>query len=234
MTPSPRKILLSSGSGTDVVRAAAAADRRGKMNTVRGVIAVAIVSVALLPALCMAQGKVAVVQMDKVVRAYPEAQKAEATLKTVRDEYEKELDKMEAKAKELQQAVEAAAAEADDKTASDAEREKRREVARQKWTAFQEYQQKLRKTRAENQRDLSDQEMRQFKRIIGKLRDIIAEYAAEKKIDLVVDTAGVGVQGGPIVLYANDKVDITDDIMKRVEASAKAQEQGDKKPEAKQ
>jgi Skp family chaperone for outer membrane proteins len=182
-----------------------------------------------MPAVCLAQGKVAVVQMDKVVRAFPEAQKAEATLKAVRDEYEKELEKMETKSKELQQAVEAAAAEVEDKALSDAEREKRREGARQKWSSFQEYQQKLRKTRSENQRDLSDQEMRQFKRIIGKLRDVISEYATENKIDVVLDTAGVGVHGGPIVLFASDKIDITEDILKRVETVGKTPEQGEKK-----
>jgi Skp family chaperone for outer membrane proteins len=195
---------------------------------------VTVLCVAAVPAVCVAQGKVAVVQMDKVVRAFPEAQKAESDLKAVRDEYEKELEKMETKAKELQQAVEAAAAEVEDKALSDAEREKRREAARQKWTAFQEYQQKLRKTRAENQRDLSDQEMRQFKRIIGKLRDMISEYATDKKIDVVLDTAGVGVHGGPIVLFASDKIDITEEILKRVDAAAKASEKGQKKSETKE
>ena len=189
----------------------------------------AVLCLVAMPAVCLAQGKVAVVQMDKVVRAFPEAQKAEATLKAVRDEYEKELEKMETKSKELQQAVEAAAAEVEDKALSDAEREKRREGARQKWSSFQEYQQKLRKTRSENQRDLSDQEMRQFKRIIGKLRDVISEYATENKIDVVLDTAGVGVHGGPIVLFASDKIDITEDILKRVETVGKTPEQGEKK-----
>lgn len=196
-------------------------------------LAVAVAAVVVAPLTCLAQGKVAVVQMDKIVRAFPEAQRAEATLKAVRDEYEKELDKMEAKAKELQQAVESAASEANDKTVSDSEREKRQDAARQKWSSFQEHQQKLRKTRSENQRDLADQEMRQFKRIIAKLREIIGEYAAEHKIDVVIDTAGVGMHGGPFVLFASDKLDITDDILKRVESSDKKSDSAAKKEESK-
>jgi outer membrane protein len=195
-----------------------------------GVAAVLAVAIAV-PGVCLAQGKVAVVQMDKVVRAFPEAQDAEKTLKMVRDEYEKGLDKMEEKAKELQQAVESAAAEASDKAVSEAEREKRQEAARQKWGVYQEYQQKIRKERSDNQRDLADQEMRQFKRIMGKLRDVIAEYAAEQKLDLILDSAAVGVHGGQVVLFSADKLDITAAIVKRVETMGKKTESAEKKVE---
>jgi outer membrane protein len=206
---------------------------RRKMKELRkSGVAVVLAAVLVVPGVCMAQGGVAVVQMDKVVRAFPEAQRAEETLKTVRDEYEKELEKMDAKGKELQQAVESAAAEANDKAVSEAERDKRQEAARQKWSVYQEYQQKIRKTRSENQRDLADQEMRQFKRVIGKLQEIIGEYAAEKKIDVVLDAAGVGMHGGPFVLYSSDKLDITDAIVKRVEGAGKKAESATKKTES--
>lgn len=183
--------------------------------------------------ICLADGKIAVVQMDRIVRAYPEAQRAEETLKAVKEEYEKELDKMEVKGKELQSTFEAAAADVRDKAISESEREKRYEIAQQHAKALQEFQIKMRQQRGDNQRDLADQEMRLFKRVIGKLRDVIGEYAKDKKIDVVLDTAGVGMHGGPLVLYASDAIDVTDDILKRIEVSGDKPEGPGKKAESK-
>lgn len=196
-------------------------------------VGVLLTAAVLLPSYSFAQTKVAVIQMDKVITAFPEAQRAEETLRAVKDEYEKELEKMDSKLKELQQAAESSYAEARDKAASESEREKRQEAAQQKFVAFQEYQQKLRKQRSENQRDLADQEMRQFKRILGKLREIVSEYATEQKIDVVLDAAGVGMHGGPVVLFSSEKVDITEAIMKLVAATSKKTEQAEKKTESK-
>lgn len=193
-------------------------------------------ALAVLAATCgvsLAQGRIAVVQMDKVVRAYPEAQKAEATLKTVKEEYEKELEKMDAKGKELQQAFESAASEVRDKSISESEREKRYEAAQQQAKALQEYQLKMRQQRNENQRDLADQEMRLFKRVIGKLSGVIADYAAAKKIDLVLDAAGVGVHGGNLVLYSASSLDITDDIIKIIEVPGGKEDPAAKKTDGK-
>ena len=175
----------------------------------------------------MAETRIAVVQMDKVVRAYPEAQKAEETLKAQKDEFENEIDKMESKVTEMRTAVEAAVNEAQDKAINESERDRRAEAARQKIKGLSEFQNKLRETRIDRQKELSDQEMRIFRRVMGNLRDVIAEYAAEKKIDLVLDAAGVGMHGAPVLTYASDALDITDEILKRV-VSKPAGQAGDK------
>jgi Skp family chaperone for outer membrane proteins len=185
-------------------------------------------AVAVLPSLsATAELRVATIQMDKVVRAYPEAQKAEEALKAQKDEFEKEIDKMETKAAEMRTAVEAAVAEAQDKAINESERERRAEAARQKIKGLTEFQSKVRETRVERQKELSDQEMRIFRRVIGKLRDMVSEYAVEQKIDLVLDEAGIGMHGAPMVVHASDALDITDAILKRVAARG-AQPAGDK------
>lgn len=191
---------------------------------------------AVLPALsATAELKIATVQMDKVVRAYPEAQKAEETLKAQKDEFEKEIEKLEAKAVEMRTAVEAAVAEAQDKAINETERDRRAEVARQKIKVLTEYQGKVRETRLDRQKELSDQEMRIFRRVMGQLRDIVAEYATEQKLDLVLDEAGVGMHGAPLVAYAADSLDITEAILKRLAAkpAGAAGEKGDGKADEK-
>ena len=71
----------------------------------------------------------------------------------------------------------------------------------------------IRETTRRRKRDLAEEEMRLQRRIVGKIRDKIVEYAEDEKLDLVVDSAAISAGGVPMVIYNRDAIDITERII---------------------
>lgn len=185
-----------------------------------GVLTVALVFTAA--GVASAAEKIAVVDLEKVMKALDETKNAEelledqyAELKEQKEEIEKNL---EAKRAELEALREAAG----NKMLSEAAREAKEEEFRKKVREYQRLELEARKSLADNRKTLEETGALLSKQIVKKLRDKISSYAQEKGIDLVLDKGAVGVAGAETVLYASAKLDITDDIMKL--ASAKDDE----------
>jgi len=78
---------------------------------------------------------------------------------------------------------------------------------------------KARQMQEERQKNLSSEELRMRKRVVSDIRKIVATVAAQKKLDLVIDNTGLGVNGYNPVIYNSEKMDITDEVIKRMPKS---------------
>ena len=85
-------------------------------------------------------------------------------------------------------------------------------MARQKLDALQAFDREVRETTLERQKQLADQSERMRRRIVKRLREIVDEYARDKKLDLVLDTANRGLSAVESVVYAGEKLDITEAV----------------------
>jgi outer membrane protein len=178
---------------------------------------------ALLAAVSLAGAadlKVAVVDMVRVLKVYPEKKAADELLSKQVEEYEAEQKGMVADLEKAKKEFEALRDDAKNKAFSQEVRDKKSEEAETKFGELREKDRKIRETMAERQKQLSDERMRVGKRILTKLREIVGEYAKKQGYTLVIDSSGSDSGVGSVVYHA-EKMDITEEIVKLVAPSAK-------------
>jgi outer membrane protein len=144
--------------------------------------------------------KVGVVNLQRALQESKQGQGARASLEK---EFTEKRDKIEAERTALQKASE----EFQKKSAVLAEkaRQKQGGELQQRMAAFQELVQK-------SQSDIQGREAQLTKPILDGLRGMVADVAKKKDVELVVEeTSGV-------LLYADKRVDLTDDVIKAYDA----------------
>ncbi len=161
-----------------------------------------------------ASQKIAVVDLEEVMKHFGEFKEAEDLLKKQLAEFELEQDELLDVRDELKEEFESAREEASNKALSDSAREKQFEKAREKAIALKEHERRIRKVTAERQKELADRGVRMRKRIVDKLSSIIKAYAEKNEITLIIDSSALGMTGIPSVIYSTPDLDITSDILK--------------------
>jgi Skp family chaperone for outer membrane proteins len=171
----------------------------------------------------MAQEKTAVVNMVDLVRFHPRRESDRKLMQDTEKEYQEKLDKKRDRFEELRSEYEKivkearnpalnekAKAEAEDKAVKyrdvivDAERELSQEV------------QKLR-------RELGDLDTRLLRVVTGEIRDLLTKYAHEAKISIILD--------GTTIAYFDAKLDVTDDVLRRMGVDPKVRKEALEKAE---
>ncbi len=175
--------------------------------------------VALLASVTMAAaGDLAVVDMDQLVKAHP---KSDVNREIIRDQFaelESErdamLDTLETKKEAFLDARRAAA----DPAVSDVVRAAREADVAEQLKALQEMEKEMGQRLVERQREMNDQKLRMHRLVEEAVRKLVAEVATRKDLSLVVDKSAVGIGGSSVVVFNVEKLDITDVIMKEIQA----------------
>jgi Skp family chaperone for outer membrane proteins len=167
------------------------------------------------------QQKIGVVDMASLIKAHPETKAADAVLQKQVDDFEAEQKDMLSEIEKLKKSFDIARKEADSKALSESEKEKKLAAAEDKLNDLRDLDKKFRETMGERQKQISDQEIRMKRRIVGKIRDVVKEYAGKEKYSLVLDASALSVGGVENVLYSAEKNDITADIRKLIEEQKK-------------
>jgi len=165
--------------------------------------------------------KIGVVDMARVMDTFPETKAAEAQLEKQKAEFEKERKDMLEEYRKLREEYEAAVKDAENPAWSEAERKKKSAAAEGKLSAMDDKRQMVRETSDLRQKQLQDQTLRMRQRILEKLRHAVSEYAEMHGYTMVLDGAA-GVASLPPVIYRQDALDITEDVLK-VTAPGEAQ-----------
>ncbi len=176
-------------------------------------IAGVLVAVACLAASARAAEKIAVVDLAKIMDAYAPTETAEDLLQKLFDEYEQEKEGLKKKLDALKEELVGLLEQAENKMLTDSAREKKVDAARKKQAELLEFQRDMRATLGDRQRELGERRARMNERIVGELKDKVSDYAKKHSIALVLDTASIGVAGAPMILHADDTLDITDKVM---------------------
>jgi len=185
-----------------------------------------------------AEVKIAVVDMARLVRAHADTAPADAMLEKQMSDFQDEQKDMEGEYEKVKKAFDDARKEATDKALSEEAREGKMQVAEKKLIAVREFERKSRETLSARQKQITEDSLRLRKRIVGKIKEAIQDYAAKKGYTLVIDTAAQSVSGVEVVLYSSDKIDITEDMLKITSkgkgSDTKASDTKTKTPEAKE
>ena len=183
-----------------------------------------LVSVMLLAIFCslsaMAQGRIGKVNLQKVFDGYWKRKTAEDTVKERAADMEKEHKNLLEDYTKGKEEYQSALSGANDQTVSAEEREKRKKTAEEKLRALKDKEEVIANYERTARSTLEEQKTRMREKILNEIKDVIAAKAKAAGYSTVLDTAAQSMNLTPIVLYSDNENDMTDDILKQLNAGA--------------
>ena len=179
----------------------------------------------------LAQVKLATIDLKKVFDSYYKTRQADATLKERASEFDKTRKNMLDDYQTLNERYKKELDSANDQAVSSEEREKRKRLAESTLLEIKKveadvtaFDRSSRSTLGETQRKFRDN-------ILREIRELISARAKAASITMVVDTAAETPNQTPVFLYASAEYDLTEDVLKQLNAGAPAESA---KPETKE
>ena len=160
-----------------------------------------------------AQQKIAVVDLEKLIRLHPNTAEDKKTLEATLKDFNKQKEQLQSLAASTRKAFEEAAREATNPALSESARKKAETVAMDKRQAALEAARGAEEKIRELQRELNKQEMKMLKRTSDIIERAIAAYARGNGYDLVLQLPS-RLSAGTGVIYSKPEMDITADVMK--------------------
>jgi len=164
------------------------------------------------------QTRIAVVDMLQLVETHPQTAVNRAELEREIDEFDAGQNALLEDLQELKEEVEKAGEEARSTALSETGRAKKKEVAEAKFQEFRDLQRRISENAAQRREELNERAARMRESIVSELRQLIETYAREQGYGLVLDGSVLEEAGLGTVMYREDRMDITEEILKRLEA----------------
>jgi Skp family chaperone for outer membrane proteins len=162
-----------------------------------------------------------VVDMEKLIKLHPRTGSDRAILQQYVSDFQDErksiMERLEKATAEFEQLRKAA----EDVSLSEKAIEEKRTLAKAKIQEIKQLERKARELASERQKHLTSEELRMRQRVVSDIREIVAKVAKKKNLDIVLDNTGMGIGGYNAVVYNDEKLDITDDVIKAMPKSDK-------------
>ncbi len=108
---------------------------------------------------------------------------------------------------------------AQDKTLSEAARQERLKAFQAKVQEVQNLQRAIQEFRTTRGRELEDRSQRIRQGLIDEITKVVVDVGAKGKYTLVIDKTGRSLNGTPVLLYSQDLPDITDEVVRAINAT---------------
>ena len=168
---------------------------------------------APIVAFAQGTGKIGTVDMQRAFKDYTKTKDAEVKINDAKNAAKKEYDeRAEAYKKALDEInnlnkqLESPALSADKKTGMAKERD-------DKIANIKNMEREISDFRQTRERQLQEQLMRMREGIVKEITDVVMEKVKTKNLDFVLDKSGVSINGVPVILYAPENVDFTNEII---------------------
>lgn len=174
----------------------------------------------LLNGSAWAQTRIGTVDLRKVFENYWKKKQAEAQLKDRQTDMEKEDKNMLEDYKKMKEEYQNLLNSAGDQNVSPDERDKRKKAAEDKLKQMKDLEETVRTYETQARNTLLDQSQRTRSKIIEEIRNVVSARAKAAGYTLVIDTASESANATPVVLFTSNENDITDAILKELNAAA--------------
>jgi outer membrane protein len=164
--------------------------------------------------------KIGVVDMQRVFQEYYKTKEADARLKEVLAGYQKEYQDMMA---DYQKSVDEATklrSQTQDATLDAKVRDEKTKALQTKVTELQAMERKIQEFNVTRRKQLDDQSQRMRKNIVEEITKVITSLGQAGKYNILLDKSGMTLNGTPTALYVDGLSDISDDIIKTMNANA--------------
>ncbi len=176
---------------------------------------------ALAAATLVAQEKTAVVNMLDLVRYHPSRERDRKLMQDTEKEFQAKLDKQRDRFEQLRDDYEKAVKEARNPALNDKARAEAEDKAMKHRDVLAEADKDLRTEMQKLQRELGDMDSRLLRQVTGDIREVITKYAQENKLAVVLD--------GTTLAYFDPKLEVTDEVLKRMGVDPKVRAEGKEK-----
>lgn len=167
--------------------------------------------------------KIATVDMDKLFREYYKTKIVEANLKRQADIYKEYALKLQEEIKRLQTEFIELRDASLNVVLTEATRESKRLAAMDKYKLLTAKEGELQDYNREKQAQLRDDQDTQRAKILEDIRTVVKNQAVLGGYRLVVDGKSLSLTGLPVVIYSDPALDITDSVLKELNAGHKNQ-----------
>lgn len=174
----------------------------------------------LLSGSAWAQTRIGTVDLRKVFDNYWKKKQAEAQLKDRQIDMEKEDKNMLEDYKKMKDDYQGLLTSANDQAVSPEERDKRKKAAEDKLKQMKDLEETVRQYETQARNTLLDQSQRTRSKILDEIRNVVSARAKAAGYALVIDTASESANATPVVLFTSNENDITDAIIKELNAIA--------------
>ena len=206
-------------------------------NTIGIAIAAATLGLAVAASAQAPTGRIVTVDLNKVFTEYYKTPIASAKLKETADSFNKEHEEMLANYKKQIDELNKLRDEQDKPEYTPEVREQKRKAVADKLADTQKAQRDIDDYRASHRKILEEQTQRMRQTILKEINDVISKEARDAGYQLVLDKSGNTLNGVPPIVFSQDSLEITDDIIKimnknqpkTTEAPKPAEKKGDKK-----
>ena len=177
---------------------------------------------SLLCGAASAQPRIGTVDLRKVFDGYWKTKEADARLKDNATDMEKEFKTMVTEFDKSKEDYQKLLSGANDQAISQDERDKRKKSAEDKLKQLKETEDGITQYRRQATNTLEEKKKRMRDNILGEIRTVLNAKSKSSSFTLVVDVAAESANSTPVILYSNNDSDITDDVLKQLNATAPA------------
>src|SRR6266566_8148410 len=172
-------------------------------------------SLLALPLAMFAQGtlKIGTIDMNRAFKEYNKTKDAEAKINDAKNAAKKEYDERADSYKKaldeinnLNKQLDSSALSADAKTKLAKDRD-------DKIANIKNMEREINEFRQTRERQLQEQALRMREGIVKEISDVVNEKVKANSMDLVFDKSGMSLNGVPILLFAKDNYDFTNDVV---------------------
>lgn len=162
--------------------------------------------------------KIATVDGNRLLKGYYKTELADQHMQQQLDDFQAERDKLLAEHKRLKADFEAMRAETDNKALTEEAREKKKEQAEDKLTQVIEFENTIRDKAASRKKQIEGEGRKIHAELAKSIRGAVKTQAEKSGFALVLESSGLLANGLEPVLYSEPKMDITDDVLKLLNA----------------
>ena len=180
----------------------------------------ALLLAGLLSSTALAQNNIGTIDLRKVFDGYWKTKQADVGLKERAADMEKEHKNMVDDLKKGDDDYKQILASSNDQAVSAEERDKRKKAAESKLKYLTEQKQTILQFERQAQTTIGEQRRRMRDNILGEIRTVVNAKSKTAGFALVLDTAAESLNNTPSVLFSSGSHDITDDVLKQLNASA--------------
>lgn len=177
------------------------------------------------------QSKLATVDLRKLFDNYWKKKQAEAALNERKADIEKEDRNMLEDYRKLKEDYQSMLTSASDQAVSSEERDKRKTAAEEKLRRLKELEESITQYERQARTNIGEQSQRMRANILKEITTVVTAKAKAAGYALVIDTAAESVNNTPIILFTNNENDITDSVLRDLNATAPTETtKADEKP----
>ena len=187
----------------------------------RSIILAALVLLTVVGASAQSQ-RIAVVDMKRAFDSYYKTKQAEAQIKERATESDKVYKEMIEEYKKANQDYKTLVDSSNDQAVSAEERDKRKKAAETKMLDLQGIEKNVKQYENQARTTIGAMEKRMRDKIVEEIREVVNRLSTSGGYTYVFDNAAVTAYQTPIILFNDGKNDLTDAVIKEINATAPA------------